>query len=349
MTKRLPFTLICAFLLPVLAAAQIRCTVPPARPLPLCADTFRVHIIGDVMMHSRQLEYDCSSFLEDLKDDMGGADLSVANMEFTLAGEPYSGYPSFSAPDSYPEYVAGLGADVFLLANNHILDKGPSGLDRTLERYEMLRDSLGTHFTGIGGAPLLVHRKGYSIAFINFTYGTNARRDRRVNYLDSTAVESAFRNARELGADFIVALPHWGDEYELRHNRSQENWARKFVELGADAVVGCHPHVVQDTTHIGGVPVIYSVGNAVSNMSAPNTRLELAVTLTFVCENGVKRQLEPELEFLWCTLPGTLTPGYATIKIKKWASRKDDWLIERDYFEMVTTLERVLGATGINY
>ena len=56
-------------------------------------------IIGDVMMHTRQLQYDHSLFLEDLKPLLSDADLAIANAEFTLAGPPFTGYPAFSAPD----------------------------------------------------------------------------------------------------------------------------------------------------------------------------------------------------------------------------------------------------------
>ena len=121
------------------------------------------------------------------------------------------------------------------------------------------------------------------------------------------------------------------------------------MEQGADAIVGAHPHVVQDTTHIGGVPVIYSLGNAVSNMSAVNTRLELAATLRFVFrkESGEKSVLEPELHFLWCTLPGKKTDGYRTVIVAEQLGRRDDWIDKSDYDNMVSTLERVKAITGI--
>ena len=94
------------------------------RPKPLwTSDTLSVTVIGDVMMHSRQLEYDCRSFFARSEHLLRQADVTAANMEFTLAGEPYTGYPCFSAPDAYAQYMADCGVDIFLTANNHILDK----------------------------------------------------------------------------------------------------------------------------------------------------------------------------------------------------------------------------------
>lgn len=329
--------------------AQFRYEIP--RPKPLCrqSDTVSVFIIGDVMMHSRQMEYDCREFFRDISREIGSADISVANMEFTLAGEPYSGYPAFSAPDSYAHYIQNCGTDVFLLANNHINDKGTEGLERTLGIYSGIRDSLGAQYTGVGNEPLLLHCKGLCLAFINFTYGLNSpqRGGPAINMMSRDSVGKMFRKARERGADFIVALPHWGEEYELHHSREQQEWAEWMVSQGADVIIGSHPHVVQDTTHINGVPVVFSVGNAVSNMSAANTQLELAVTLKFAVSSNETAMLEPSLEFMWCSLPGMFTDNYSVIHIKKWANRKSDWLIESDFNRMIETYKRVKDATGI--
>lgn len=337
--------------------------IPLPDPLHGSPDTVSVHIIGDVMMHGKQLPCDCTTFLRDITPEMQAADISIANMEFALGGAPYTGYPSFSTPDYYARYIAGeCGADVLLTANNHILDRGSDGLTRTLRVYDELRDSLGTFHTGSSrhpserrdNFPLIVHSKGISIAIINFTYGTNSGSSDgwpKVNRMRKEEIGAAFERAKARGADFIVAIPHWGQEYSLKHSQSQQEWAEWLVDQGADVIVGSHPHVVQDTTHIKGVPVIYSLGNAVSNMSAINTRLELSATLRFVIDDrtGSKTMLEPQLDFMWCTLPGKLIPdSYATIYVKKWATRKSEWLTPSDYENMVETLERVKASTGIS-
>ena len=117
-----------------------------------------------------------------------------------------------------------------------------------------------------------------------------------------------------------------------------------------DVIVGSHPHVVQDTTHIKGVPVIYSLGNAVSNMSIINSRLGLMAVLRFVSDprSGEKRMLEPELRFTWCTLPGRLlSDSYASLFVKEWASRRGDWLTPDDFDNMMSTHRRVKNETGI--
>lgn len=343
------------------SSAQPFFEIPFPRPVHDAADTLSFFFIGDVMMHSKQMEHDHHEFLSRIAPKMREADVCVANMEFTLAGPPYSGYPCFSCPEYIPEYLASeCGTDIFLTANNHILDFDSAGLVRTLDLYTQLSDSLGIRFTGASSEesdrneryPLVVEGKNLRIALINFTYGTNSGASKewpKVNRMKKEEIHAAFERAEAKGADFIIALPHWGTEYSLSHDGSQEKWAEWLVEEGADLIIGSHPHVVQDTTHINGIPVIYSLGNAVSNMSITNSRLELAVKVRFVFNpaDGSRKMLEPQLYFMWCTLPGRLTDSYATIFVKEWANRRDDWLTPSDFDKMIETWHRVKTATGI--
>ena len=342
------------------ARAQWNYDIPFPRPFKAAPDTVCITFLGDMMMHAKQLGYDCDGFISELGGITRDADISVANLEFTLAGEPYSGYPAFSAPDRYAYSIAEHGVDVFLTANNHILDKGPRGLRRTLQVYEAMQEECGIKYTGcaLDGAsdklvnPLIVVGRGIRIALVNFTYGTNYKPDAgwpAVKHMSKPVVEEMMASARERGADFVIALPHWGTEYRLRHSREQQEWAEWLVSQGADLIVGAHPHVVQDTTHIHGVPVIYSMGNAVSNMSAENTRLELAVRARFVSHpDGRKEMLEPELIFLWCCLPGMLNDNYTTIPVSEYTGRRDKWREPSDYDNMIATYKRVTKETGIN-
>lgn len=80
--------------------------------------------------------------------------------------------------------------------------------------------------------------------------------------LDVPAALSLIRDT-ETKSDAQVIYIHWGSEYELTHNNRQEELATLFVEAGADAVIGHHPHVVQDVALINDVPVVYSLGNYV--------------------------------------------------------------------------------------
>ena len=369
------FTFALFFTLPVLVVAQIHVSVPPARPLRQLPDTATILVMGDVMMHRDQISnaarpdgpYDFSTYLANIKPMIEKADLSIANMEFTLAGRPYTGYPCFSAPDGYEDYVASCGVDVFLTANNHILDKGKNGLERTLSRYSDMESSGIVKHTGVSASdvddrmrfPLIVAVKGVRVALVNFTYGTNIKGDSdfpKVHLTDKKEIEAAVRRARRAGADFVIALPHWGTEYVLNHSSSQEALADWLAGIGCDAVIGAHPHVVQDCGLVSAfsdgslkkVPVVYSLGNIVSNMSATNTQVGMIASLRIVTdEDGVKTMLPPRLTFTWCTRPGTLTDSYATVPVKDFIDKKELWKRPADHDNMVRSYLRVKSQTGI--
>lgn len=339
-------------------------------------DTLTIRFMGDVMMHSNQIanarrgasEYDFSSYFSRIEDKIREADLAVANLEFTLAGEPYSGYPCFSAPDTLASYLADCGFDIFLAANNHIFDKGTKGAERTAGIYRRLADERGVMFTGLAGNedelkdnnPLIFRRKGIKLALLNFTYGTNMGLGShwpKTNYLSSRQqIISALSEAEEKDSDITIALPHWGTEYVLAHSSRQEETAAWLADNGADIIIGAHPHVIQDfqtlpVQDMGGtkeVPVAYSLGNAVSNMSAKNTQLELMATLKIVREgNGDIRMLPLEFTYLWCSRPGGYSDSYTVIPVADFAGRRDEWKNGWDYDRMMETYRHVSKVTGI--
>ena len=331
------------------------------RPL-FCPDTLTIRIFGDIMMHKAQIDnarragskYDFSSYFLLLEDKIREADISAANMEFTLAGEPYTGYPCFSAPDTLAYYLADCGFDVFLAANNHIFDKGTKGAKRTIDIYRRLQQEKGIRFTGISGTedelrdnmPLMLRSKGISIAIINMTYGTNLALGTqwpRTNYLgEDKKISDAFDAAKAKGADYIIALPHWGSEYRLKHSPEQEKSAHILADHGADFIIGAHPHVVQDFGNIGKTSVAYSLGNAISNMSAANTQLELMATIRIVRDsNGDLTAMPMELDYLWCSRPGGYNKHYTIIPITEYIGKSELWYNRSDYDKMISTYERL--------
>ena len=337
-------------------------------------DTVTIRILGDIMMHESQIQnakegetYDFSSYFSHIQDEIRLADIAIANMEFTLAGEPYSGYPCFSAPDEYAGYLADCGFDVFLAANNHIFDKGTKGAERTIGIYRDMEASRGIRFTGIASDseelarnyPLFIRVKGIRIALVNATYGTNLGLQTawpQTNRLSETGkVAKAMAKARS-GADIVLALPHWGTEYNLKHSEAQEKTAIRLAEEGADMIIGAHPHVIQDCQMIRierngkqeAVPVAYSLGNAVSNMSAADTQLELMATIKIIRKKNGDIVTEPiEFTYLWCSRPGGYNGSYTVLPVLKHIGKKEKWEGVWEYDKMVTTYERVKNITGI--
>jgi poly-gamma-glutamate capsule biosynthesis protein CapA/YwtB (metallophosphatase superfamily) len=247
---------------------------------------------GDVMAHKKQI--DCHRFgaVYDFTDDyiyiqeiISAADIAVVNLETPMTGEgPYAGYPHFNAPDSLADALLYAGVDVIATANNHALDQGIDGAIRTCS---FLRNAgfevVGTD-SGEGGTKYaLRERNGIRVGFVNFTNSLNEGYPEEampyVNCLhdaDGTergyqALERQIASLRALGADFIVVYMHWGNEYQLQANEAQEAMAKTIADMGADLIIGSHPHVLQNvaeyTSPFTGKTVLiyYSLGNLVSN------------------------------------------------------------------------------------
>ena len=304
-------------------------------------DTVSIIFIGDVMQHGRQLQsalrtgmgpdepqsYDYSLTFKHIEKKLKEADLAVANMEFPLGTPPYSGYPVFSAPESVAWQAKNSGIDLFLIANNHIVDKGKRGLLNTIETYEQMGGRYIGAYKDIQSErelnPVFCNIKGIRVAIINFTYGTNGfpvPEPCVVNLMDSIRVKETIRKARQMGADMIICAPHWGEEYSLKPSGSQKKWAEMLLREGVKIIVGGHPHVPQsaqaDKDHI----LFYSLGNYISNQTTPSyTQLGLMVTVRIQKNflTGETSLLKPEYEFLWCFKKGEFADDYTVVPVKE--------------------------------
>lgn len=251
----------------------------------------RILFAGDAMQHSPQFKwawnpadhnYNYEPNFRYLRPYLAEADINVVNFETTLSGEPYSGYPRFSAPDAYFNELVSAGFQVFTLANNHILDGGKKGVVRTLEQLSSY-PNLGAYLNPEERAdkyPVIFEIDGMKIALFNATYGTNGLTPvppHSVNYINMEQIRCDIENSlKDLSIDMRIMYIHWGDEYQLKHNKNQQRMGQQFADLGFDLIIGGHPHVVQDyevlTASDGRrVPVVYSLGNLISNQRKIHT------------------------------------------------------------------------------
>ena len=90
------------------------------------------------------------------------------------------------------------------------------------------------------------------------------------------------------------------------------------------------------------VPVAYSLGNAVSNMSAPNTQVGLMTTITIVRHTDGDIEVMPlEFTYLWCSRPGGFCDSYTIIPIQDFIGSRERWTGRWEYDKMMTTYNRV--------
>ena len=258
-------------------------TEPPIR--------ITVAAVGDVLPHESILEsvrdpetgsYDFRPVFAPVADYLSQADYAVANLETRIGapGDTYTGYPLLNSPLSLAFALKTAGVDLLSTANNHALDQGWDGLVGTLDRLDAVglahvgtSRSLGERMT-----PLVVDIQGIKVAFLNYTEWLNGLSPPEehaayaVNTLDADIVAQDAALARMWGADVVIALLHYGDEYERQPNEAQLAVSEEILSRGVDVILGSHPHVIQPIEHVLAYEswrvvdkyVAYSLGNFVS-------------------------------------------------------------------------------------
>lgn len=277
---------------------EVQALVEEEKPIDLS-----ILCVGDVMVHQSQIgshynaetdSYDYSNNFKYIKKYIENADLALFNMETTFAGKPYTGYPTFSAPDELADALKDAGFDVAITCNNHMMDKGGKGLQRTLE---ILKDrgfhTVGSRQSTADARYAITEVNGVKVAVVAYTYETatggngtalngvsisaeNASLLNSFSYetldADLAKVKGDCDAAREAGAEIVIVYYHWGEEYHLTANKWQRQIAQYTVDnMDADIIFGSHPHVLQEMEYFQKtdsdkkVPVFFSMGNLVSN------------------------------------------------------------------------------------
>ena len=224
----------------------------------------------------------------------------------------------FSVSKSYIPDLALSGFTHLSLANNHSYDFTETGYNNTqdvLEKNQLLP---------IG------HPNQLTVDAVEFIeVDDNVLAVIAANTLQQLPAYSELKtvlNYASARSDFQLVYVHWGSEYVPLHNSRQREAAERFVDAGADVVVGHHPHVVQDVELIDGVPVFYSLGNYVFDQyDSLDTQEGLMLHLELTGS-------QPKISLLPVTSVGTLsqprfmTPENHAVFLEKLADRSDSEL-----------------------
>jgi poly-gamma-glutamate synthesis protein (capsule biosynthesis protein) len=247
-------------------------------------DTTRLSLqfLGDIMQHDSQISaafnketgtHDYTECFQYIQPVLEAADLTIGNLELTFAGPPYKGYPQFSAPDALLTTLKNVGIDILVTANNHSMDRGRLGVERTIHLLDSMQMPHTGTFLNVEDRsvryPLWIEKNGVSLAILNYTYGTNGipvTPPNFVNRIDTLQVQADLELCRQKTPDAIVVFFHWGSEYQNMPNEWQKKIAEFCFRNGAKLVIGSHPHVLQPAEwHVEKDQVVaYSLGNFVS-------------------------------------------------------------------------------------
>ena len=260
---------------------------------------------GDILLHNSVLYsaymgdgvYDFTDMFADVAPYWSSVDYMVANLEVPCGGsqgEKGSQYPTFDAPDSIVEGLKNAGVDMCLTASNHTYDCYDDGVIHTQEVINAQGlDHTGTRLSTDESYLLIKDINGVRFGMVCYTYDTreDIYDDMSLNTIpvdDETAqlvntfcysdagleelyssVKADISKMESEGCDVKVFFMHWGTEYVDEPSDFIQGIAQKLSDLGADLIIGGHPHVIQPfdvLTGSGGNTTycLYSTGNAIS-------------------------------------------------------------------------------------
>lgn len=218
--------------------------------------------------------------LVNLEGVLSAGTANRAEKQFTFLGDP-----------AYAEILTLGSVECVTLANNHSMDFGRRG-------YRDTCNALSEAGIGFADADtvLVIEKEGYRIGITASCFSLGKREEAKL--------AAQMETLRQLGCHALVHVMHAGVEYAPRHSDQQQKVAETAVRLGADLVVGHHPHVAQDAVLLGASPVFYSLGNCSfgGNMN-PSVREGLVLQIAFRFAQGSMAELD------WALYPILTTGG----------------------------------------
>jgi poly-gamma-glutamate capsule biosynthesis protein CapA/YwtB (metallophosphatase superfamily) len=169
--------------------------------------------------------------------------------------------------NNYLRQIAAI--NVFSLGNNHIHDFGKKGLTVTKEILNGSKNvvSFGADYYQNVIEPQIIEDNGKKIALLSVStdepevmskIATNNFQG-VLDYNDDRIYEII--KSTKKSVDYFIILPHWGKEFLHYPSVQLRKKAYKWIEAGADLIIGHHPHVIQGKENYQGKWIYYSLGN----------------------------------------------------------------------------------------
>ncbi len=159
----------------------------------------------------------------------------------------------FSTRADFLPALRASGVTHVSLANNHAFDHGALGYNNSLTELANNDIKAFGHPSNLSTSSISYIKMGkYKVAVI------------AIHTLYQYPSVENLKSVTELASkdsDLQIAYIHWGNEYQAEPGKQVRDYAAVLVEVGFEAVVGHHPHVLQSIDIINGSPIFYSLGN----------------------------------------------------------------------------------------
>jgi poly-gamma-glutamate synthesis protein (capsule biosynthesis protein) len=231
------------------------------------------------------------ALFESISPEFKSADFSIANLECPVTKVESPVYKRFVFRGE-PEWLPALkkaGLTHLCMANNHTYDQGRAGITGTYKN--LLKNDLVPLGYGAdqkqASLPVIIEKNDLRVAIFSSVL---VRLENWEYFADSVGVcqlsagelsEEIKKYHNTYPGDKIVVILHWGVEYQPEPDKDQRTSARQFIDAGADAVVGHHPHVIQSHEYYKGKPIYYSLGNFVFDPTREEAKKGMLLKLIF--------------------------------------------------------------------
>jgi len=251
--------------------------------------TISISAVGDLMCHMVESDYakvsadsfNFNPFFDSIRKYIQASDFTFGNLETVTAGKAaaFSGYPMFNSPDGFVSAIKNAGFKLISTSNNHALDRGETGVLKTI--VQLKKDGLNYNGTFTSqrdrDSIRIFNIRGIKVAFLAYTYGTNGNKipygkSYLINIIDTSLIRLDISKAKSDGAEVVLVHFHFGKEYQRYPTDYQKKIVAATINSGADIIIGGHPHVIEPAEffktkdqHFDTGFVAFSLGNFLSN------------------------------------------------------------------------------------
>ncbi|MBQ3865081.1 MAG: CapA family protein [Clostridia bacterium] len=235
----------------------------PATPSPSPDPAERVYTLsfaGDCTLGSQiGKESNSNSFIsvvgtnyahpfKNVQEYFGKDDFTLVNLEGTFTNSTQAADKEFTfrADPRFASCLTVGSVECVSIVNNHSKDFGETGYKDTIEALRIRHIAYASY----EDAAIYSVDERLKIGVIGLGF-----------YIPKSRVDRLYQQCKDAGCNLIIAAFHWGKEGYYQIESTQAEYAHYLIDMGCDAVVGHHPHVLQKTEAYKGKPIFYSLGN----------------------------------------------------------------------------------------
>lgn len=233
-------------------------------------------------------------FFENVREYFDTDDMTIVNFEGVLTYSEERDETRTYNIKGDPAYARLLTAghiEAVSFANNHRLDYGTVGSDDTVAALEA-EGILYAYDRNVG---IYETEKGIRIGFVSVNevaWGLGSEQ----------LLAEGIGKLQQEGVDLILACCHWGVEKDNYPTENQQYLGRKCIDLGADLVIGHHPHVLQGVEEYNGKFIVYSLANFCFGANRnPVDKDTMIFRQTFTFVDGVKQE-DRQVQIIPCSV-----------------------------------------------